>query len=500
MIKKILVANRSEIACRIIKACKEMDIKTVAVYSEADKNSLHVQLADESVLIGPPQALSSYLKIDNIIKAAKDTNCDAIHPGYGFLAENSDFNEIVRNNGLIFIGPSPKPMKLLGSKVESRQLMFDAGVPLVPGMRSCSLDYDLFETEAGKIGYPVLIKASAGGGGKGMRIVRTPEELKAALESAIRESKSAFGSEDVYLEKYIESPRHVEFQIAADHFGNAVYVFERECSIQRRHQKIIEESPSPVMDPALQKRMGETAVQVIKASGYDSVGTVEFLVDKNKNFYFLEVNARIQVEHPVTELVSGIDLLKLQINISNDLPLPFKQEDLRQNGHAIECRIYAEDPDKNFIPSIGKILYLREPTGPGIRYDCGIFEGGEVTPFYDPILAKLIVWGKDRNEAIIRMLNALKQNIIVGIKTSIPFMMKVIEHPEFVKGNTFTNFIEANMSDHSKTKEDSKMDYALAAATLFSQINKKSKIAFSTNKNKSNPWSEIGGWEIGVGS
>ncbi|MFC2129965.1 acetyl/propionyl/methylcrotonyl-CoA carboxylase subunit alpha [Bacteroidota bacterium] len=496
MIKKILIANRSEIACRIIRACKEMEIGTVAVYSEVDAQALHVQMADEAVCIGPAPALKSYLNQDAVIKAAKDTGCDAIHPGYGFLAENSDFNRKVRKSGLIFIGPDPEPMELLGSKVASRKLMIETGIPVIPGMKGSSKKIEDFEKTAGEMGFPVLIKASAGGGGKGMRVVHNKENLKESVEAAMRESLSAFGSDEVFLEKYIESPRHVEFQIVADNHGNAIYLFERECSIQRRHQKIIEEAPSPVMDPDLQQRMGETAIKVIKAANYNSAGTVEFLVDKNKNFYFLEVNARIQVEHPVTEMTTGIDLVKLQIGIANADKIPYKQEELKQNGHAIECRIYAEDADNNFMPSSGDILFLKEPIGPGIRYDSGIYQGSNISVFYDPVLAKLIVWGKDREEARRRMILALKQNIILGVKTSIAFMIKCLEHPEFIKGNTFTDFIDKNM-DMNEEKDVDLINAAFTAAALHQKRNKKTaQVTVSGNGEMPNPWLTIGSWEI----
>jgi len=497
MLKKILVANRSEIACRIIKACKELGLKTVAVYSDADKNALHVQLADEAVFIGQSQPNQSYLNFDAIINAAKMTNADAIHPGYGFLAENSEFNQRVRDEGLTFIAPSPEPMRLLGSKIISRQIMSVADVPLVPGMKTFTPDFSEFEKYAENIGYPVLIKSSAGGGGKGMRIVNMPEDLKSSFEGAVRESKSAFGSEEVYLEKYIESPRHIEFQVAADHFGNVVHLFERECSIQRRHQKIIEETPSPALTPELRNKMGETAIRVIQASGYDSVGTVEFLFDKNNDFYFLEVNARIQVEHPITEAVTGIDLLKLQIEIANNNPLPFKQEDLHQNGHAIECRIYAEDADNNFMPSVGKILFLKEPTGPGIRYDSGIYQGTDVSVFYDPVLAKLITWGADREEARLRMIHALKQNVILGVKTSIPFMSNILQHEEFISGKTFTDFIGKNMSHNSRDAGEENLHHAISVATLHLSKQKTTFSLGTGNEPLSSPWLEIGNWEIG---
>lgn len=496
MIKKVLIANRSEIACRVIRACKELGLATVAVYSEADAKSLHVKLADEAVLIGPAPALESYLNMDKVINAAKETGCDAIHPGYGFLSENPIFNRRVREEGLIFIGPNPDAMELLGSKVASRQLMMQSGVPVIPGMKGSSMRIEDFEATAEEMGYPVLIKASAGGGGKGMRVVREHSKLRESVESAMRESKSAFGSEEVFLEKYIEQPRHIEFQVAADHFGNARYFFERECSIQRRHQKIIEEAPSPVMDPELQKKMGETAVRVIQAANYDNCGTVEFLVDKDKNFYFLEVNARIQVEHPVTEMTTGIDLVKLQIHIANGGEMPYNQEDLRQNGHAIECRIYAEDGENNFLPSSGKILYLKDPKGPGVRYDSGIYQGSEISVFYDPVLAKLIVWGENREEARKRMILALKENIIVGVKTSIDFMIRCLEHPEYIAGNTFTDFIDKNMS-LAPQKDDDLFKLAIAGALASSRENGKTKkIEFIGGGEMPTPWLSIGKWEI----
>ncbi|MFA6571731.1 MAG: acetyl-CoA carboxylase biotin carboxylase subunit [Bacteroidota bacterium] len=495
MFKKILIANRSEIACRVIRACKEMGICTVAVYSTADSKALHVQTADEAVCIGPPPALQSYLNMEAVIQAAKDTGCEAIHPGYGFLAENPVFNQKVRDAGLVFIGPNPEPMELLGSKVKSRVAMIKAGVPVIPGMKSSSKVLKDFEDTAEKMGYPVLIKASAGGGGKGMRVVHKSEELQSSVEGAMRESKSAFGSDEVYLEKYIESPRHVEFQVAADNSGNAVYLFERECSIQRRHQKIIEEAPSPVMNAELRKKMGETAVKVIQTAKYNNVGTVEFLVDKNLNFYFLEVNARIQVEHPITEMTTGIDLVKLQISIATGEVLPFKQKDLRQSGHSIECRIYAEDPDNNFMPSSGKILFLKEPSGTGVRFDSGIYQGAEIPVFYDPVLAKLIVWGKDREEARSRMIIALKNTVILGVKTSIPFMLKALEHDEYINGNTFTDFIEKNLCN-VELHDKSKLRAAFMASALHANLANKSKTISSKNNEIPSPWLSIGKWEI----
>jgi acetyl-CoA carboxylase biotin carboxylase subunit len=497
MIKKILVANRSEIACRIIKACKELGIRTVAVYSDIDRTALHTLLADEAVYIGESQPLKSYLNMERIIEVAKETHCDAIHPGYGFLSERAEFNKMVRDAGLIFIGSNPESMQLLGSKVQARQTMMNSGVPVIPGMKSASRSIEEFRQVAQELGYPVLVKASDGGGGKGMRIVYSENEIEDAVNSAMRESISAFKSDAIYLEKYIESPRHIEFQVAADNYGNAVYLFERECSIQRRHQKIIEETPSVALTPELRRKMGEAAVKAIKAAGYTNLGTVEFLVDKYGNFYFLEVNARIQVEHPITELTTGVDLVKLQIHIANGGELPFKQEELEQKGHAIECRIYAEDAENNFLPSSGKILFLREPTGPGIRFDSGIYTGAEVPIYYDPILAKLIVWGKDREEARKRMINALKNTVILGTKTSIGFMIKVLEHPEWIAGNTYTNFIEKHFGGNYSAPEEL-LPFAFAAAEYSLRTQKKVAPAGTGKEEIPSPWLSLGHWEIAM--
>ena len=406
-----------------------------------------------------------------------------------------DSNRKVREAGLIFIGPSPEPTELLGSKVASRELMIQSGIPVIQGMKTSSKNIDDFISTAEMIGFPVLIKASAGGGGKGMRIVYRKEELENAINSAMRESLAAFGSDEVYLEKYIEQPRHIEFQVAADHFGNAIHIFERECSIQRRHQKIIEETPSTALNAELRKKMGETAIKVVKAAKYDSVGTVEFLVDKNKNFYFLEVNTRIQVEHPITEMTTGIDLIKLQIMIADNQPLNIKQEDLKQYGHAIECRIYAEDSDNDFLPSSGKILYYKPPIGPNVRNDTGIFQGSIVSVFYDPILAKLIVWGQNREEAINRMILALKDNIILGVKTSTKFMIKCLEHPEFKKGNTYTDFISRNMQNHQE-KDQKDISIAISAAAYFNHKEKTYEVTVHKSNSDYNPWLTIGNWEI----
>ncbi|MBD3289586.1 acetyl-CoA carboxylase biotin carboxylase subunit [candidate division KSB1 bacterium] len=493
MIKKVLIANRGEIAVRVIKACREMDIETVAIYSEVDSNALHVRLADKAMLIGPPAPRESYLNIDKIIDTAKEVNADAIHPGYGFLAENAEFARRCEETGINFIGPTSEAMALLGDKIESRQTMIAADVPVIPGMEAKAVSLADLAKEAKAIGYPVLLKASAGGGGKGMRIVESADELEGAMEAGMREAKSAFGDDSVYLEKYIEKPRHVEFQVLADTHGNVIHLFERECSIQRRHQKIIEESPSVALDDELRQRMGETAIRVVKSSGYTNAGTVEFLLDKHKNFYFLEVNARLQVEHPVTEFVTGVDLVKQQIKIANGEKLELRQEDLRQKGHAIECRIYAENPQNNFLPSLGKILFVNEPVGPWIRNDSGIFAGIDVSMYYDPILAKLIVWGENREDARRRMKTALEDYAILGIKTQIPFLKEVIEHPEFIKGNTMTNFIPQHFPEWKGDRKHQKI--ALIAAAINSYENFRIKKTGS-KKVQVTPWQTVGQWEI----
>jgi acetyl-CoA carboxylase biotin carboxylase subunit len=480
----------------VIKACQELGIKTVAVYSEADKTALHVQIADEAVLLGAPPPLESYLNIDKIIAIAHQTKAEAIHPGYGFLAENSNFAERCEKEGIVFIGPNSKAMALVGDKLRSRQTMSAAKIPIIPGMQQKVADFDQLKKEADKIGYPVMLKASAGGGGKGMRIVYSSDELKEAMEAGMREAKSAFGDESVYLEKFIEQPRHVEFQVIADHHGNVVHLFERECSIQRRHQKIIEESPSVALDDELRSKMGETAKRVIRESGYTNAGTVEFLLDKNEKFYFLEVNARIQVEHPVTEFVTGIDLVKQQIRIATGEPLPFRQEDVQQKGHAIECRIYAEDPENNFLPSLGTIHFVQEPTGPWVRTDSGLYSGIEVSMYYDPILSKLIVWGQDRNDAIQRMKNALENYIILGIKTQIPFLKAVIEHPEFMSGNTNTNFLKDHFPDWKMPEfNQDEISKVLAVAAIHELTNSKQAIRIEKQSHLT-PWNTVGQWEI----
>lgn len=497
VIKKILIANRGEIAVRIIRGCRELGIPTVAVYSEVDRESLHVQVADEAICIGPPAPLQSYLNIETIVNTAKATGADAIHPGYGFLAENHLFAQRCEEEDITFIGPDSKALKLVGDKVASRETMIAAGVPIIPGMMHKGGGTDDFVEEAEKIGYPVLIKASAGGGGKGMRVVGSENELQEAVEGGMREAKSAFGDASVYIEKYIEEPRHIEFQILADKHGQAVHLFERECSIQRRHQKIIEETPSPALDDNLRTKMGETALKVVRASGYSNAGTVEFLLDREGNFYFLEVNARLQVEHPVTELVTGIDLVHQQIRVASGDTLSLRQEDVTQLGHAIECRIYAENPENNFMPSPGKILFLQEPSGPGVRHDCGIYSGWTVPVHYDPILSKLIVWGEDRDVACKRMISALSELTILGIRTTVGFLRDVIAHPEFAAGRTYTSFIERHMADWGEGQNGECLNVALAAAAIASM--KEASPSKSTNRFREvvvTPWHTVGKWEI----
>ncbi|RME50822.1 MAG: acetyl-CoA carboxylase biotin carboxylase subunit, partial [Deltaproteobacteria bacterium] len=426
MFEKVLVANRGEIAVRVIRALRELGVSSVAVHSEADAGALHVQLADEAVSIGPPPPRESYLAIETILEAARKTGAEAIHPGYGFLAENADFAQACHDAGITFIGPSPDAIRLMGNKVEARQTLQAAGIPLVPGTEGKAHDVAAITAEAEKMRYPLLVKAAAGGGGKGMRIVARPEELERAITAAMREAEAAFGDRSVYVERYIENPRHIEFQILADAHGHTIHLFERECSIQRRHQKIVEETPSTALTPELRERMGAAAVAVARAVGYVNAGTVEFLLDPEGTFYFLEMNTRIQVEHPITEMTTGVDLVAWQIRIAAGGALTLRQEDLAQRGHAIECRIYAEDPEKGFLPAPGPILALHEPAGPGVRNDSGIYAGDRVTGFYDPILAKLIVWGADREAARQRMILALRDYVILGIPTTIGFLADLL--------------------------------------------------------------------------
>lgn len=447
MFKKVLIANRGEIALRIIRACKEMDIQTVAVYSEADRESLHVKFADEAYCIGPVASIRSYLNKANIISAAEVTGADAIHPGFGFLSENAEFAEICESCGIKFIGPSTYALENMGAKAVARETMIKAGVPVVPGTESVIKDYDEAIKIAKEIGYPVIIKASAGGGGKGMRIAQSKSEMIKAIQTAQAEAEAAFGNAEVYVEKYVEEPRHIEFQILADNYGNTVYLGERDCSIQRRHQKLLEESPSPALTPELRAIMGAEAVKAAKAVNYSNAGTVEFLLDKHNNFYFIEMNTRIQVEHPVTEMVTGIDLIKEQIRIAAGEELGYTQDEVILRGHAIECRINAEDPNRKFMPSPGTITEYHVPGGIGVRVDSHVYQGYTISPYYDSMIAKLIVWGQDRDEAIRRMRRALQEYVIEGIKTTIPFQLRILDNAFFQRGDFYTNFIQRRLQE-----------------------------------------------------
>lgn len=444
MIKKILIANRGEIAVRIMRSCREMGILSVAVYSEADRSSLHVRYADEAYYIGPSPSTESYLNIDKIIEAAKQSGADAIHPGYGFLSENALFSEQCEKEGIIFIGPSAKVISIMGDKITARQTMINSGVPVVPGTSENITSDEKLLSIVTEIGLPVMIKASAGGGGKGLRLVKSEKEILPAIRAARSEAKTAFNNDDVYIEKYIESPHHIEFQILGDTHGNVIHLCERECSVQRRHQKVVEETPSPLVTPELREKMGKDAVAAAQAVKYVGAGTIEFLVDEKLNYYFLEMNTRLQVEHPITERVIGIDLVKEQINIVNGLQLSRKQDDIKQSGHSIECRIYAEDSENNFLPSPGLVKHITEPLGLGVRTDGYVYEGYVIPIYYDPLISKLIIWAKTRDEAIARMKRALREYKITGVKTSIKFLERIFKTPDFVNGKYDTHFIENN--------------------------------------------------------
>ncbi|HOJ76500.1 MAG TPA: acetyl-CoA carboxylase biotin carboxylase subunit [Bacillota bacterium] len=445
MFKKILIANRGEIALRIIRACKEMGIKTVAIYSEADRNSLHAHYADEAFCVGPAAGNRSYLNIPNIISAATIAGVDAIHPGYGFLAENARFAEICETHKIKFIGPSAEAIEKMGDKAIAKQTMKNAGVPVVPGSDGALEDEDQAIELAKEIGYPVIIKASAGGGGRGIRVVYNEEELLNAYRTAQSEAEAAFGNPELYMEKFIEEPKHIEIQLLLDEYGNGVYLGERDCSIQRRRQKVIEEAPSPAVTPELRRKMGEAALKGAKSVGYANAGTVEFLLDKDGQFYFMEMNTRIQVEHPVTEMVTGVDLIKEQIKIAAGLKLKLKQSNIEVRGHSIECRINAEDPEKNFMPSPGQISLYHIPSGPGVRVDSSAYQGYAIPPHYDSMIAKLIVWDENREAAIARMLRALDEFEIEGVKTTIPFHKIVLNNQYFRAGDVYTNFIETRI-------------------------------------------------------
>ncbi|MGZ4844105.1 MAG: acetyl-CoA carboxylase biotin carboxylase subunit [Candidatus Angelobacter sp.] len=468
MFKKVLIANRGEIAVRVLRACREMGIASVAVFSDVDRASLHVSKADEAYLLGPAPARESYLNIAKILEVAHKCGAEAIHPGYGFLSENAQFARACADAGIKFIGPPPSAMELMGSKTRARTAMKAAGVPMVPGSAR-GLSLAEAEEMAAQIGFPVMIKAAAGGGGKGMRLVNKPADLKSSFETAQSEALRSFNDGEIYLEKFIENPRHIEIQVLGDEHGNVVYLGERECSVQRRHQKVIEEAPSAIVDAGMRQRMGAVAVQAAKSAGYTNAGTVEFLVDADRNFYFLEMNTRLQVEHPVTEIVTGLDLVHLQLRIASGEKLPFRQEDVHLRGHAIECRIYAEDPDNNFFPSPGKITKLLRPSGPGVREDSGVYEGWTVPLDYDPMLSKLIAYAPDRHTAIARMSRALDEYFVGGIKTNLPLFRRILEHPDFISAHIDTGFLDRLLSTTASPASDRKelAEIAAVSAALF---------------------------------
>lgn len=447
MLRKILIANRGEIAVRIIRACKEMGIETVAIYSTADNRGLHVDLADEAICVGPTKIQDSYLNVNNILSAAIATGCDAIHPGFGFLSENSTFASLVEELGLKFIGPKGSVIDNMGNKSKAREMMIAAGIPVVPGSDGLIKDSKEGKKLAAEIGYPVLVKASAGGGGRGMRIIQNDDEFEDLFQTAKLEAKMSFGDDSMYMEKFVENPRHIEFQILADQHGNAVHLYDRDCSVQRRNQKVIEEAPSPVLDEETRQKMGEIAVRAAQTVGYENAGTIEFLLDKHKQFYFIEMNTRIQVEHPITEMVTGIDLIKEQIKVASNLPLSFKQEDIEVNGHAMECRINAENPALNFQPSPGKVVTLNLPSGFGVRVDTSVYQGYSIPPFYDSMVGKLIVHGRDRKEAIAKMKRSLEELVVDGIHTNINFQYSIMEHPNFIENDYDTSFIQKHMHE-----------------------------------------------------
>jgi acetyl-CoA carboxylase, biotin carboxylase subunit len=499
MFTKVLVANRGEIAVRILRACRELGLESVAVYSEADRNALHVRYADEAYLLGPAPSRDSYLRGDKIIDIARRCGADGIHPGYGFLAERETFAAACADAGITFIGPKPSAIAAMGDKVAARQTVLAAGVPVVPGtegVRSLR-DEDLLRL-APEIGFPLLIKASAGGGGKGMREVKSLAEMPVLLASARREAESAFGDGNVYLERLLEPARHIEIQILADEHGNVIYLGERDCSLQRRHQKLIEEAPSPFMDEALRRRMGEVAVKAARAVQYLNAGTIEFLVDKDRNYYFLEMNTRLQVEHPVTEVITGVDIVAEQMRIARGRQLSYKQEDIEYRGHGIECRINAEDPYNGFLPSTGRITHSLLPTGPGVRVDTGIYPGFEITPYYDPMIAKLIVWGETRGQAILRMRRALEEYRIVGVRTNIPFHQTMMDSHRFMGGQYDTRFVEERFSmpqaETDQGTDNSEIAAVFATLVAHHQTQESAEFVMPNERDTSN-WKWMGRWE-----
>ncbi|MBI3892587.1 MAG: acetyl-CoA carboxylase biotin carboxylase subunit [Candidatus Wallbacteria bacterium] len=497
LLRKVLIANRGEIAVRILRSCRELGIPVVAVYSEADQAALHAQLADEAICIGPSEARASYLNIERVVRAALDSGCDAIHPGYGFLSENPAFARACEAAKLVFIGPPSEVIRKLGDKTEARALMQAAGIPVLPGTEPFPEWAPELVTRARAIGYPVLVKAAAGGGGKGMRIVAGEAQLCSSVEASIREATHAFGDGRVFLEKLLERPRHVEFQVLADSQGHAVHLFERECSIQRRHQKILEEAPCLALDAELRERMGLAAVEAARAAGYVNAGTVEFLLGENRRFYFLEVNTRLQVEHPITEMVTGLDLVELQLRIAAGEPLPFAQADVTMRGHSMECRIYAEDPFNGFLPATGVVLGLAEPSGPGVRVDSGIHEGSEVTVHYDPMLAKLTVKASNREACRRRLIAALREYRILGVTTNAPYMLAVASHPEFAAGRTHTGFLAEHLLDVKRSRQH--RDAAVVAAALAFASSARATApgaGAEGDRPASTPWQELGHWRL----
>lgn len=491
MFKKLLIANRGEIAVRIARACREMGISPVAIYSDADRAALHVRVADQAINIGPPPSNESYLVIDKVIAAAKKAGAEAIHPGYGFLSENAEFAEAVERSGLVLVGPPASAMKLMGFKTSARRIAQSAGAPVVPGTVSPLESVEEAERVAGEIGYPIMLKASAGGGGKGMRLVHSRQEIASAFSLASSEAASSFNDSALYIEKYIDSPRHIEIQLIGDRLGSIVYLGERECSIQRRHQKVLEECPSPVVDGDLRRRMGEAAVSIARAAGYENAGTIEFLLDSTRNFYFLEMNTRLQVEHPVTELVTGRDLVHEQIRVASGEKLSFSQDHIVMRGAAIECRIYAEDPEDNFLPSPGRITKLVTPAGPGVRYDSGSYQGWEVPIYYDPLLAKLCVWAETREAAINRLTRVLNEYTVEGIHTTVPFFRAVVHNEEFRRGEINTGFIDRfwrgglNADESFNGDTQARSDMAVIASILHTNLSTERQGIMSPSQTES---------------
>ncbi|KYK29636.1 MAG: pyruvate carboxylase subunit A [Candidatus Proteinoplasmatales archaeon SG8-5] len=493
-IDKVLVANRGEIAVRIIKACGEMSLQTVAIFSDVDEESLHVHLADEAHPLGDPTPSESYLNIDKIIGIAKDCRADAVHPGYGFLSENANFALACEDAGLKFIGPSAAVIKDMGDKIEAKRTIMKAGVPVIPGYTG--EEQESLEDACQRVGFPVLIKAAAGGGGKGMKVVHTKDELADSIDSARREAMSSFGNDELLMEKYLEKPRHIEFQILADERGKVVHLFERECSIQRRHQKVIEETPSVALDEELRARMGEAAVKAAETIGYTNAGTVEFMLDKDRCFYFLEMNTRLQVEHAITEMTTGVDIVKWQLKIAAGQPLTLDQEAIKQRGHAIECRVYAEDPEKGFMPSTGKLKAMEVPNGVNIRHDTGVREGLEITPYYDPMLAKLIVHAEDRDDAIRKMHWSLSNYITLGVTTNVPFLRAMIENEAFRRGDIDTHFIDTYFQNWTMSSELPIEVLIAAALDDFGKAPVEHTNGPKVDADEHSPWKSAGAWRI----